>query len=366
MRYLTENNGHQRRTSKSESKLKHEEIFEDEKDIYSLQGLLYNGNPINDDIYYLSKTILNKPKYRKLFLKNSFKEVVFENIKSANGASIEKLQDLELDSDAIRWLTIYKWILRKRIPFINDFEFVEGLVSKEVPFLQEWVMSIDLPIKLLENSKNEKENINYFDALMQCKKLGLLTEKYKSIFCLKYNAHIVHDLVKNFNENGLLHDDCNGSFFEGCIYEIDNDFIEFWFKDKGTTFELWFYYTLMNYLHEKFKKEYNIFRNMEVYYIKSTLQITEIDVLAVVAGGIIACECKNTADEDMGMILKFYGVMNMLGINYGIFACTSEYNEKIIPKNEVFNKYGIVIIDNLIHKSKDDIFKELDKIFEKL
>jgi hypothetical protein len=357
-----ENNGHPKRTSKEESKLKHEEIFKDKNNNYYFQGLsLSDMGNLDGGLYHLSKTILDKLKYRKLFLENSFKEVVLRKIKP------EKLQNVKLDSDVIRWLTIYKWILRKRIPFINDFESIEGLVSKEVPFLQEWVMSINLPFNLLKNDKNKKDDINYFKALNKCKDMELLNEKYNTVFCPNYNAHIVYDSLKNFNKNGMLHEDCDDPPFEGCIYEIDRDFMEFWFKDKGTTFELWFYYVLMNYLHDGGDiRDIKLIRSMEVYYINSTLPMTEIDVLAVVSNNIIACECKNTNKISIEMILKFYGVMKILGIPHGIFACTSKYNERIISKKDVFNNYGIIIVDDLIYKPKKDIFNELDKIFKKL
>ncbi len=354
-----------KKSSKNESKLKYEDIYRYDKGEYSLQGLKYRGNPIDDGLYRLSKAILDKPKYRKLFLKNSFKELIFKKIRDKI-KNIGELQDMELESDVVRWLTVYKWFLRKRIPFIRDFDEVTDFIFDGIPFLQEWNMSIDLLCNELKDEKNKENHIDYIKALRKCKDMGLLNKKFSAVFCCSYNAHIVYNSKKNFTETGCIHEDCDGSYVEGCICEIDKDFIEFWFKDKGTTFELWFYYVLINYFYNCLKKNYLIFRRMEVYYNKSSSPITEIDVLAAVDDRVIAGECKNTKSVNMEMILKFYGVMNMLGINYGVFACTSKYNENIIPKNEVFNKYGIVIIDNLMHKPKEYIFKELDKIFEKL
>jgi hypothetical protein len=54
--------------------------------------------------------------------------------------------------------------------------------------------------------------------------------------------------------------------------------------------------------------------------------------------------------------------MKMLNINVGILASTKEFYGNI-KKEDIFEEYNIYILDKLIEKDKNKIFKELKEIF---
>ena len=327
-------------------------------DNFNFFGIIHTNKTENEPLLELSKVILEKEKYRKLFLEKSFKEYVVSNLKKSLG-DIQKLKDIkELDDKSVLWITTYKWLLRNYIPYISNFPEVNYQIY-DIPFLNEWGLCIDLLVK-----EFKKQNIDFIEAIETCERLGLITKKYVSVFCKTHNAHIVCPEDSNIVP---IHDkDCEGQFFEGMIYEVSEDFKEFWFKDKGTTFELWFYYVIILYILEKYGSldDCNILRNFEVFYRDNVDAMTELDIFIMFDDNTIYCECKNKERIKREIMLKQYGIMNKFNIKKGILACPNEFKSNRISKDIAKNEFRIYIIDDLLNKSKDEIFEELEKVFE--
>jgi hypothetical protein len=150
----------------------------------------------------------------------------------------------------------------------------------------------------------------------------------------------------------------NDIYFLELIDNIKKDFKDFCSLDAGTLFELFVYYTLIEFFEEN-SIEAEVVRNLNVSY-KGEM-FTEIDLFVDVFGNNFIFECKNRYISS-NAILKLYGIMKMLNINVGILASTKEFYGNI-KKEDIFEEYNIYILDKLIEKDKNKIFKELKEIF---
>ncbi|XRO77247.1 hypothetical protein ACO3VM_01590 [Methanocaldococcus sp. 10A] len=151
----------------------------------------------------------------------------------------------------------------------------------------------------------------------------------------------------------------NDIYFLELIDKIKKDFKDFCSLDTGTLFELFVYYMLMEFFDEN-GIEARVVRNLNVSYKGEAF--TEIDLFVDVFNKKFIFECKNRYISS-NAILKLYGIMKMLDINFGILASTKEFYGNI-KKGDIFEEYNIYIIDNLLIKEKNKIFKELKEIFE--
>jgi len=118
------------------------------------------------------------------------------------------------------------------------------------------------------------------------------------------------------------------------------------------------YYTLIEFFKEN-NIDAKVIRNLDVSY-KGNI-FTEIDLFVDVFGKNFIFECKNRHISS-NAILKLYGIMKILNINFGVLASTKGFYGNL-KKEDIFKEYNIYILDKLIEKEKNKIFKELKDIF---
>ncbi|MEO2117898.1 MAG: hypothetical protein ABGW92_05815 [Methanocaldococcus sp.] len=163
-------------------------------------------------------------------------------------------------------------------------------------------------------------------------------------------SHKPKEITEKIKENDI--------YFLELINEIKKDFKDFCSLDAGTLFELFMYYTLIVFFKEN-NIDAKVVRNLDVSY-KGNI-FTEIDLFVDIFGKNFIFECKNRYISS-NAILKLYGIMKILNINYGILASTKEFYGNI-KKEDIFEEYNIYILDKLVEKEKNKIFKELREIF---
>ncbi len=150
----------------------------------------------------------------------------------------------------------------------------------------------------------------------------------------------------------------NDNYFLNLLNEIKKDFENFCCLSSGTLFELLVYYTLVEFFKEN-NQEAKIVRNLDVFYKGNSF--TEIDLFVESKDKMVIFECKNRY-INVNAILKLYGVLKILNVDYGILASTKEFHGNL-KKEDIFREYNIYILDELIKKDKNRIFKELREIF---
>ncbi|WP_423792192.1 NERD domain-containing protein [Methanocaldococcus indicus] len=129
--------------------------------------------------------------------------------------------------------------------------------------------------------------------------------------------------------------------------------------NPGMIFEFWLYYTVLEFFRES-KKDVKVVRNLDVKYKDSGL--TEIDLLVEYNNKIIIFECKNKF-VGSNTLLKLLGVMNLLNIKNGVIATTKKFKWNL-DKEEISKNCNIYILDKLLEKDKNKIFKEFKYIFK--
>ena len=325
---------------------------------YKFNGIVcysMKDNNNHDSLVDLFEYLLNKPKYRKVFLKNSFKNIITQKLSTKSLKSLDTIKNHQ-----VAWISAYKWLLRDRIPYFPCFDRLEYKCYEDIPFLYEWGACL----KSLVDYFNSEFDVDLIDAIKKCEELGLITKKYISIFCKEYSANIVYPPEYNLKIHG---EQCKGNKFEGIIYHIDSSFRDFWFKklESGKAFEVWFYYVVLFFVSENYDnpEDFYLLRNVLIN-LKDKGTITDIDTFIMDRRkkSVIFGECKN-GKIDYSDILKFYALMKKFRAERGIFAIGDKYT-KNIDKDEIREEFGIYIIDDLLNKDKDTIFKELNEVFE--
>lgn len=163
-------------------------------------------------------------------------------------------------------------------------------------------------------------------------------------------SHKPKEITEKIKENDI--------YFLELLDEIKKDFKDFCSLDAGTLFELFMYYTLIVFFKEN-NIDARVVRNLDVSYKGNVF--TEIDLFVDVFGKNFIFECKNRYISS-NAILKLYGIMKILNINFGVLASTKGFYGNL-KKEDIFKEYNIYILDKLIEKEKNKIFKELKEIF---
>ncbi len=127
--------------------------------------------------------------------------------------------------------------------------------------------------------------------------------------------------------------------------------------NNGIVFELWVYYMVMEYFKNK---DVKILRNVDVRYNGNN--ITEIDLFVEYNNNYFIFECKNKF-VGSNTIFKLFGIMKILDICNGVIATTKKFKWNL-EKEDILKECNIYILDELLEKDKNRIFKELKDIFK--
>jgi hypothetical protein len=194
------------------------------------------------------------------------------------------------------------------------------------------------------------------DSIYKLFNMSLSKIRYRKAVFNNFNLPKIKETYKNKDIAKKIKE--NDSYFLELIANIRKDFNGFCHLSSGTLFELWVYYAVIEFFKEN-GTDAKIVRNLDVSYKGSSF--TEIDLFVEIDKKRVIFECKNRYISS-NAILKLYGVMKILNIDYGILASTKEFSGNL-KKEDIFEEYNIYILDKLIEKDKNKIFKELKEIF---
>ncbi|ACV24779.1 hypothetical protein [Methanocaldococcus fervens] len=197
--------------------------------------------------------------------------------------------------------------------------------------------------------KDDEDNIHKLFSM------ALSKIRYRKAVFNNFNLPKIKESYKNKKITEKIKE--NDNYFLELVNKIKKDFDCFCYLCPGTLFEFLVYYAVVEFFKEN-SLDAKIVRNLDVSYKGNSF--TEIDLFVEVNNKRIIFECKNRCISS-NTILKLYGVMKILNINYGILASTREFNGNL-TKEDIFKEYNIYILDNLLEKDKNKIFKELKEV----
>ncbi|AIJ06324.1 hypothetical protein JH146_1482 [Methanocaldococcus bathoardescens] len=193
------------------------------------------------------------------------------------------------------------------------------------------------------------------DNIYKLFNMALSKIRYRKAVFNNFNLPKIRERYRNREITEKIKE--NDNYFLELIDRIMKDFGYFCYLSSGTLFELWVYYTVIEFFKEH-KENAKIVRNLDVSYKGNSF--TEIDLFVEINNKRVIFECKNRYISS-NAILKLYGIMKILNVDYGILASTKEFTGNL-KKEDIFKEYNIYILDKLIEKEKNKIFKELREV----